>query len=80
MLEKELNETIRKLDDKQMVLWLAYHHHEYSGTLYAFYCPEGYIPTEAEIVKQILQSEFEPDRDEWIIIEKAETIKTLKTE
>ena len=51
-------------------LYSAVHVHGSGHTTYLFWA--DHVPTEEEVVEQVLQAEFEPELDEWIGIEEAD--------
>ena len=74
--EKEATPSHSKLNSfdnlKSMMLsgfklFAIIHHHEYGDTVYSIWCRNK--PTEEQIVKFVLESTFEPSKDEYLIIE-----------
>ena len=49
----------------RFTLFVVYHHHEYGGGLHLAWA--DHEPTEQEVVAAC-GLEFEPDRDEWIVV------------
>ena len=56
-------------------LYVACHHHEYGDTMYVFW--SDHVPNEGEVSNRILESPFEPEKDEWLVIEEAGKVKCL---
>ncbi len=48
-------------------LYVVVHTHEYGQTVYLVW--SDHVPSEEEIVDQVLQSAYEPDNDEQLTIE-----------
>jgi len=59
----------------QLTLYAVCHHHEYGDTMYAVM--SEHPPTEEEIIADVLESPFEPDKDEWIAIGVVDRIRVL---